>query len=107
MSKTLTRYLVPFISEDLEKKMVFLGGPRQVGKTTLAQGLINNYQDGHPAYFNWDDDIHKKMIKDREWPKTEPLLVFDEIHKFKNWRNLIKGFYDTLKNTHHFGLCCD
>lgn len=82
--------------------MVFLGGPRQVGKTTLAQSLISNYRDGHPAYFNWDDDVHKQKLKNREWPKTEPLLVFDEIHKFKNWRNLIKGFYDTLKNTHHF-----
>jgi predicted AAA+ superfamily ATPase len=102
MSKTLTRYLTPHIASDLKKKMVFLGGPRQVGKTTLAQSLIKNYRDGHPAYFNWDDDIHKQMIRDREWPKTEPLLVFDEIHKFKNWRNLIKGFYDTLKNTHHF-----
>jgi predicted AAA+ superfamily ATPase len=102
MSKMLIRYLEPFIKEDLQKKMVFLGGPRQVGKTTLAQSLIKNYQDGHPAYLNWDSDEDKRKIKNREWPKNEPLIIIDEIHKFKNWRNLIKGFYDTLKNTHSF-----
>jgi len=102
MSKILTRYLEPFIESDLKNKMVFLGGPRQVGKTTLAQNLIKNYRDEHPAYLNWDDNDHKKKIKEKLWPKNEPLIVLDEIHKFKNWRNLVKGFYDTLKNTHSF-----
>lgn len=102
MSKILSRYLETYIKEDLQQKMVFLGGPRQVGKTTLAQGLIKNYRDEHPAYLNWDLDADKKKIKEREWPKNEPLIVLDEIHKFKNWRNLIKGFYDKLKNSHAF-----
>jgi len=102
MSKILIRYLVPHIQQDLKKKMVFIGGARQVGKTTLAQGLIKNYRDGHPAYLNWDSELDKKKIKNREWPKSARLIIFDEIHKFKNWRNLIKGFYDTLKNSHSF-----
>jgi predicted AAA+ superfamily ATPase len=102
MHKMLVRYLEPHIKDDLKTKMVFLGGPRQVGKTTLAQGLIKSYKDGHPAYLNWDSDEHRKMIRDRQWPKSEPLIVLDEIHKFKNWRNMVKGFYDTLKNTHSF-----
>jgi predicted AAA+ superfamily ATPase len=102
MHKMLTRYLEPHIKDDLKTKMVFLGGPRQVGKTTFAQGLVKNYKDGHPAYLNWDSDEHRKMIRDRHWPKSEPLIVLDEIHKFKNWRNMVKGFYDTLKNTHSF-----
>jgi predicted AAA+ superfamily ATPase len=48
---------------DLSEKMVFLGGPRQVGKTTFSQSLISGYKDGHPAYLNWDDieDRHKIM----------------------------------------------
>lgn len=102
MSKILTRYLEANVKDDLKSKMVFLGGPRQVGKTTLAQGLVHNYHDGHPAYLNWDDELHKKKIRSREWPKSEPLIVLDEIHKFKSWRNLIKGFYDTLKGSHSF-----
>ncbi len=96
------RYLVPLIQEDLKERMVFLGGPRQVGKTVLSQSMIQDFKDGHPAYLNWDSEEHRAKIRNREWPGTEKLIVLDEIHKFKNWRNLIKGFYDTLKKTHAF-----
>lgn len=65
--------------------MVFLGGPRQVGKTTLAQSLIQNYRDKHPAYINWDSDLDRRRLRDCEWPKSEPLIVLDEIHKMKVW----------------------
>ena len=102
MSNILTRYLSSHIKNDLRSKMVFLGGPRQVGKTTLAQSLIPNFKDSHPAYYNWDAEDHRHIIKNGLWPKSEPLIIFDEIHKFKNWRNLIKGYYDTKKNTHSF-----
>jgi predicted AAA+ superfamily ATPase len=102
VSEILTRYLVSYIRDDLEKKMVFLGGPRQVGKTTLAQSLIPNYRDGHPAYLNWDSELDRNKIRKREWPRTERLIVLDEIHKLKTWRNVVKGFYDTLKHTHTF-----
>ncbi len=102
MSKLPIRYLDSLIRADLKKKMVFLGGPRQVGKTTLAQSLIKDYQDEHPAYLNWDSDIDRSKIRNREWPKKERLIVLDEIHKFKGWRNFVKGLYDTLKNTHTF-----
>lgn len=102
MSILPIRSILASIQADLKNKMVFLGGPRQVGKTTLAQSLLYKYQDGHPAYLNWDFEIHRTKIKNRDWPKSEKLIVFDEIHKFKSWRNLIKGFFDTLKNTHSF-----
>lgn len=102
MSDIVSRYLAPYIKEDLKKKMVFIGGPRQVGKTTLAQNLIKKYRDGHPAYLNWDSDIDRRKIRGREWPLSEKLIVLDEIHKFKGWRNFVKGLYDTLKNTHSF-----
>ena len=82
--------------------MVFLGGPRQVGKTTLAQGFIPNYFDGHPAYLNWDHDISRKTIVKSEWSKEEPLVIFDEIHKKKGWQTLIKGFWDVWKNTQSY-----
>ena len=96
------RYLVGYIRDDLKKKMVFIGGARQVGKTTLAQSLIKKFKDGHPAYLNWDSDGDRRKIKARQWPKTEPLIVLDEIHKYKGWRNFIKGLFDTLKHTHAF-----
>ena len=102
MSDLLTRYLEPFIIADLTEKMVFVGGPRQVGKTTLAKSLIQDYTEGHAAYLNWDNLEHKKKIKNQEWPKSERLIVLDEIHKMKSWRNLVKGFFDTLNKTHSF-----
>lgn len=102
MSILPKRYLYSFILEDLSSKMVFIGGPRQVGKTTFAQGLLKNYRDKHPAYLNWDREDHRVIIKNKTWPVDESLIIFDEIHKFKNWRSFIKGIYDTLKNTHSF-----
>ena len=99
---TLSRYLEPYISQDLGEKMVFLGGPRQVGKTTFSQALIRQYRDNHPAYLNWDNIEDRKKILSGEWPRKEKLIVLDEIHKFVKWRGLIKGFFDKLKNTHQF-----
>lgn len=82
--------------------MVFLGGARQVGKTTFAQSLIKNYKDRHPAYLNWDDLSDRELILRGGWARTEKLIVFDELHKFVKWRGLIKGYYDKLKHTHQF-----
>ncbi len=36
----LKRYLQDQVIQDLKKKMVFISGPRQVGKTTLARSII-------------------------------------------------------------------
>lgn len=99
---TFTRYLRRPIQNDLKSKMVFLGGPRQVGKTTFAQSLLKNYKDEHPGYLNWDNVEDRKKIKQGDWLRSEKLIVLDEIHKFAKWRNLIKGYYDKLKNTHQF-----
>jgi len=38
--KSPFRYIYNHINEDLQEKMVFLGGPRQVGKTTLATHFL-------------------------------------------------------------------
>jgi predicted AAA+ superfamily ATPase len=99
---TLLRYLNNNIKSDLTEKMVFLGGPRQVGKTTLAQSLLSSYYDGHPAYLNWDDRSDREKILGHDWPRSEKLIIFDEIHKFSKWRNLVKGYFDKLKQTHQF-----
>ncbi len=97
-----TRIYVASILKDLNKKMVMIGGPRQVGKTTLAISLIKNFHDNHPAYLNWDNELARKIILKSEWPKNEPLIIFDEIHKRKGWQSLVKGAWDTWKNTQKF-----
>jgi hypothetical protein len=79
--------------------MVFLGGPRQVGKTTLALSLLGKGADErHPAYFNWDNPLAAGRVRRLEFPPSEPLLILDEIHKYARWRNLVKGICDTEKS---------
>ena len=58
----IKRYLLDFIKEDLKKRMVFIGGPRQVGKTTLSLQLVGASDKTHPAYVNWDFIKDKKNI---------------------------------------------
>jgi hypothetical protein len=84
------RYLFSQIQQDLTKKMVFLGGPRQVGKTTLAKKLLGTEQNG---YLNWDISYQRERILKQQWPTTH-LWVFDEVHKYRQWRNMLKGIYD-------------
>ncbi len=98
----MNRYLEKAVRDDLAEKMVFLGGPRQVGKTTLSLELLENGSESHPAYLNWDDAATRKMLLQGALPADEPLVVFDEIHKYREWRNLIKGFYDLNKSTRSF-----
>jgi len=88
------RYIEQAVADDLKSKMVFVGGPRQVGKTTFAFSLLKDGGKSHPAYFNWDISQSRQAILQEQWPSGEPLLVFDEIHKFARWRGLLKGLYD-------------
>jgi predicted AAA+ superfamily ATPase len=83
------RYLAPQVREDLDRKMVFIAGPRQVGKTTLARSLPG----AAAGYLSWDVAEHREHILRRELPNA-PLWIFDEIHKYRSWRNLLKGLYD-------------
>lgn len=94
------RQLTPFILNDLQKKMVFIGGPRQCGKTTLAKSLLKNQFPG--LYLNWDRVSDRKKILAGQWTDEDQLLVFDELHKYRKWKTLVKGFYDTEKEKHKF-----
>jgi uncharacterized protein len=95
------RYITPYILEDLNKKMVFIGGPRQVGKTTLAQALLSeHFPKGR--YLNWDYDEDRRDILQRRWGTDNNLIVFDELHKYPKWKNWIKGLYDVTHQEHSF-----
>lgn len=89
----LERYLQKQVGADLKKKMVFVGGPRQVGKTTLALEILGETRGG---YLNWDIADHREQILKRKLPSV-PLWVFDEIHKYRSWRNYLKGLYDQYR----------
>jgi uncharacterized protein len=92
------RYIESFIYQDLNKKMVFLGGPRQVGKTTLGKRLCEKYSPVG-EYFNWDLQADRRAILANEWREESPLVLFDELHKYPKWKQWIKGVYD-VKSPH-------
>jgi len=82
-----------YILNDLEKKMVLLVGPRQSGKTWLAQDIAQSYTSH--TYLNYDSPPDKKIIKNQSWLPTTELVILDELHKMPDWKNLLKGIYDT------------
>ncbi len=86
----MERYLKKYIQEDLDKKIILLTGPRQTGKTTLSKMLGNDFD-----YFNYDSVDDRLSLKEKSWDRSKPLIVFDELHKLKNWKSWLKGIYDT------------
>lgn len=93
-----------------ETEMLFISGPRQVGKTTSSKSLDAFCK--HFTYLNWDNEDHRNILL--QGPKTvfehscrsqnqlstqsvttKPIIIFDEIHKRPQWKTYLKGFFDT------------
>ncbi|MDJ0761552.1 MAG: ATP-binding protein [Myxococcota bacterium] len=81
------------IKSDLEKKMVFVAGPRQVGKTWLAKHIGEGFSD--TVYLNYDHFDDRKTIESATWYANAGLVILDELHKMEGWKSFIKGIYDT------------
>ncbi len=88
MKRTLEKYIL----KDLKRKIVLLTGPRQTGKTTLSKML-----SGHYDYFNYDNAEHRLALMEKSWDRSKEIVIFDELHKMKNWKSWLKGIYDTEK----------
>ena len=86
MSRSLKKHLL----KDLNQKFVLLAGPRQVGKTHLAEEILGELGG---KYYNWDlaEDrervLNKSMVQDK-------VVVLDELHKYERWKGFLKGVYD-------------
>ena len=102
----------------LHGRMSFICGPRQIGKTTLVRRHLEQIKQSD-NYHNWDSlTLRQKFASnplffienmsrplhagihlptgDREW------VVLDEIHKYPQWKNILKGYYDEWKDCIHF-----
>jgi predicted AAA+ superfamily ATPase len=102
------RYLKKAIETDAleSKKIAFVSGPRQVGKTTMIRSMLSA-SEFENNYFNWDDDEFRKT-----WSSTPKrillnkhpgsLIALDEIHKDRKWKNRLKGLYDLSKQDFKF-----
>lgn len=95
-----TRSLEPLVVADLEKKMVFVAGPRQVGKTTLSRSILNRHGSG--AYLNFDRSDDRKVARRAQWPPGNALVVLDELHKQRGWKRWLKGEYDAHRDRLRF-----
>jgi uncharacterized protein len=89
----MKRFQQKYIQRDLEKKLVFLVGPRQVGKTWLAKQIAQNYLKH--VYLNYDQIDDRKIISEQAWLESTELLILDELHKMRGWKNYLKGIFDT------------
>lgn len=106
----IKRYLYSTIYDHLNslRQMAFLVGPRQVGKTTLAKGLISQIVEG-TNYFNWDIPEQKKILMSQIFTgklslegDEKRIIVFDEIHKYPRWKNAMKGLFDKYEPNAHW-----
>ena len=93
-----------------DKSMIMLAGPRQSGKTTFAREIVaRDFSDS--VYFNWDLAKDKqRLIADPDFFSKEPrsslssrpLVILDEIHKYRDWKNYLKGIYDQFAGEYQF-----
>ena len=103
----MKRLYVHIIKKHFErfKQMLFLAGPRQVGKTTISLAVAKALTP-HFTYLNWDNQDHRQTILEgpaaiahlmglKKIKTATSLIVFDELHKYRQWKNFLKGFFDT------------
>lgn len=86
----MERGLKNHLLKDLRRKIVLLSGPRQCGKTTLSKSLTNSFD-----YLNFDVIEQRKLFLRKTWDRDKELVIFDELHKMKNWKSWLKGVYDS------------
>lgn len=93
----MERYLKNCIFNDLDKKPVILSGPRQSGKTYLSKDFEDSYD-----YLNFDITADRKRLIKLDWSNEKKIIIFDEIHKMKKWKNWLKGVIDSRPPTQKY-----
>ncbi len=95
----MERIQINYIIKDLAKKMGLIVGPRQVGKTYLSKKIASSFNN--PLYLNFDHVEDREIITQQAWLPTTDLIILDELHKMPEWRNYLKGLFDTKPEELH------
>ena len=99
-------------SNEFGRQMRFVTGPRQTGKTTIAKQFLKKC-GCETLYYNWDNrktrdnylrdnhffsnDIYNtKSLSEKRW------ICMDEIHKYPDWKNVLKDFFDSFCDENGF-----
>ena len=107
MNRIYTSLIKTHLTKD--RQIIFLSGPRQIGKTTLSRLIKEGWGENNSYYFNWDNRDHRQLIISGESTlanylnikpivgQQKKLVIFDELHKLKLWKQFLKGFFDTYE----------
>jgi predicted AAA+ superfamily ATPase len=97
IDRIVSRFLPSSNIKPMESPMYFLAGPRQVGKTFLTRSFDF-------PYYNWDtSEVTRSWLKDRYFFRTgAPWVIFDEIHKRRDWKKQLKGYFDSPTRNENF-----
>ncbi len=96
----VTRYIETMVLQDLQRKMLFIGGPRQCRKTKMAKSLHRQDETNPDSRYLTPED--RENIIGERFPSGSGLLILDEIRKFLRWRQVVKGLFD--KRGDHLAL---
>ena len=92
----MKRIYTPYFQEYADKKIILITGPRQSGKTTITKMF-----SGKLFHLNYDNEEDREIYSEKSWDRKKDFIIFDELHKMKNWKRWLKGIFDKEGNKPH------
>ena len=89
----MKRIYTPYFQEYADKKIILITGPRQSGKTTITKMFA-----GKLFHLNYDNEEDRQIYFEKSWDRKKDFIIFDELHKMKNWKRWLKGIFDKEGN---------
>jgi hypothetical protein len=91
-----------------ERRMVFMAGPRRVGKTTLGEMIGRAFTN--QMVLNWEIPEHRtRLIRNpalfeeiERRDESTPFVMLDEINRHRGWRKYLKASFDRIQSDCQF-----